>query len=108
IGAGDASIWLQPGAPHVDTGFFARQGDWLRVGELLLGNGNYQGDEVLLPRWVPELLQPSRTNPAYGSYLRLGMHAAPGMSPYLTPDVYVIQGGGNRMWLVPSLQIAIL
>jgi len=110
IGAADASIWLKrsDGTPHVDTGFFARQGDWLRVGELLLGNGNYQGDEVLLPRWVPELLQPSRTNPAYGSYLRLGMHAAPGMSPYLTPDVYVIEGGGNRMWLVPSLQIAIL
>jgi CubicO group peptidase (beta-lactamase class C family) len=109
IGAGDASIWLQSGGtPHVDTGFFARQGDWLRLGELLLGKGNYQGDEVLLPRWVPELLQPSRSYPQYGSYLRLGAHAAAGMSPYLTPDVYVIEGGGNRMWLVPSLQIAIL
>jgi CubicO group peptidase (beta-lactamase class C family) len=110
IGAADASIWLDPSdhSPHVDTGFFARQGDWLRVGELLLGNGNYQGDEVLLPRWIPELLKPSRTNSDYGSYFHLGAHTAPRMTPYLTPDVYVVEGGGNRMWLVPSMQIAIL
>jgi CubicO group peptidase (beta-lactamase class C family) len=110
IGAGDASIWLSPadGAPHPDTGFFARQGDWLRVAELLLGNGNYQGDEVLVPRWVPELLKPGKADLNYGAGVRLGAHAAQGMSPYATPDVYVVEGGGNRMWLVPSLQIAIL
>jgi CubicO group peptidase (beta-lactamase class C family) len=110
IGAGDAWIWLDSpgGDAHVDTGFFARQGDWLRVAELLLGNGNYQGDEVIVPRWVPELLQPVKSNPNYGSYLRLGTHAAQGMSPYATSDVLVVDGGGNRLWLVPSLQIAIL
>jgi CubicO group peptidase (beta-lactamase class C family) len=109
IGAGDASVWLDTGTdPHVDVGFFARQDDWLRVGQLLLNNGNYQGDEVIIPRWVPELLQPSKTNSNYGSYIRLGTHAAPGMSPYSSSDVYMVDGGGNRMWLVPSLQIAIL
>jgi hypothetical protein len=30
------------------------------------------------------------------------------MSPYATSDVLVVDGGGNRLWLVPSLQIAIL
>ena len=110
VGAGDASLWLDgPGGnAHVDTGFFARQGDWLRVAELLLQNGNYQGDEVIVPRWVPQLLQPVKGNPNYGSYVRLGTHPAPGMSPFATNDVFVVEGGGNRMWLVPSLQIAIL
>ncbi len=109
IGAADASIWLGSGGrPRADAGFFARQGDWLRVAELLLQNGNYQGDEVIVPRWVPELLQPSRTNPNYGSYLRLGAHASPGMSPYATNDVFVVEGRDNRLWLVPSLQLAIL
>jgi CubicO group peptidase (beta-lactamase class C family) len=110
IGASDASLWLdnQGGEPHVDTGFFARQGDWLRIAELLLNNGNYQGDEVISPRWVPELLKPSRSNPNYGSYVRLGLHPAPGASPYATSDVLMVEGGGNRMWLVPSLQLAIL
>jgi CubicO group peptidase (beta-lactamase class C family) len=110
IGAGDASLWFDgPGGDaHVDAGFFARQGDWLRVAELLLQNGNYQGDEVIVPRWVPQLLQPVKSNPNYGSYVRLGTHPAPGMSPYATEDVFVVEGGGNRLWLVPSLQIAIL
>jgi CubicO group peptidase (beta-lactamase class C family) len=110
IGAGDASLWLDgPGGDaHVDAGFFARQGDWLRVAELLLQNGNYQGDEVIVPRWVPQLLQPVKSNPNYGSYVRLGTRPAPGMSPYATEDVFVVEGGGNRLWLVPSVQIAIL
>ena len=110
IGAGDASLALDRagGHAHVGRGFKARQGDWLRVGELLLQNGNYQGDEVIVPRWVPELLKPAASNPNHGSYLHLGAHAAPGMSPYATNDVFVVEGGGNRMWLVPSLQIAIL
>jgi CubicO group peptidase (beta-lactamase class C family) len=110
IGAGDASVWLDSpgGSAHADTGFFARQGDWLRVAELLLRNGNYQGDEVIVPRWVPELLQPSKSNSNYGSYMRLGSHPPPGGSPYASSDVYMVEGAGNRMWLVPSLQIAIL
>ncbi len=110
IGAGDAWLWLDgPGGDaHVDSGFFARQGDWLRVAELLLQNGNYQGDEVIVPRWIPQLLQPVKSNPNYGSYVRLGTHPAAGMSPYETNDVFVVEGGGNRLWLVPSLQIAIL
>jgi len=110
IGAGNASVWLDSpgGDAHVDAGFFVRQGDWLRVAELLLQNGNYQGDEVIVPRWVPELLQPVKSNPNYGSYLRLGTHIGPGMSPYATSDVFVVEGGGNRLWLVPSMQLAIL
>lgn len=110
IGAGDASIWLDgPDAnAHVDAGFFARQGDWLRVAELILQNGNYRGDEVIVPRWVPELLKPVPANSNYGGYLRLGAHAAPGMSPYATDDVLVVEGGNNRLWMIPSLQIAIL
>jgi hypothetical protein len=110
IGAGDASVWLDSpgGSAHVDTGFFARQGDWLRVAELLLQNGKYQGDEVIVPRWVPELLQPSKSNSNYGSYVRLGSHPPPGASPYASSDVYMVEGAGNRMWLVPSLQVAIL
>ena len=110
IGAGDASLSLDSEAaePHVDAGFSARQGDWLRVGELLLNNGNFRGDEVLLPRWVQELLKPVPINERYGSYIRLGAHSLPGIPPYASKDLLVIEGGGNRMWLIPSLQLAIL
>jgi hypothetical protein len=54
------------------------------------------------------LLKPSLSNPDYASYMRLGLHQSPGATPYATSDVLMIEGGGNRMWLIPSLQIAIL
>jgi CubicO group peptidase (beta-lactamase class C family) len=103
-------MWLDHpgGAAHADRGFFARQGDWLRIAELLLQNGNYQGDEVIVPRWVPELLLPARSNSNYGAYIRRGDHTPPGVTPYVTDDVFLVSGGGNRLWLVPSLQLAIL
>jgi CubicO group peptidase (beta-lactamase class C family) len=110
IGAGDASLALDHagGEPHVNAGFTARQGDWLRVGELLLNKGNFRGDEVLSPRWVPEMLKPAPSNERYGSYVRLGSAQVPGVAPYASKDLFVVEGGGNRMWLIPSLQVAIL
>ena len=110
IGAADATLWLDRpgGAAHADQGFIAHQGDWLRVAELLLRNGNYQGAEVIVPRWVSQLLQPAKSNPDYGAYIRLGTHTAQGMTPYAMNDVFLVEGRGNRLWFVPSMQIAIL
>jgi CubicO group peptidase (beta-lactamase class C family) len=111
IGAGDAWLRLDRagGAAHADCCLLARQGDWIRIGELLLGDGNYRGDEVIRPGWVTLMRTPSRGDPQYGAYLRLGSPAAPGRESYAARDLFAVQGeGGNRLWLVPSLQIAIL
>ena len=110
IGAADASLWLDRdgGAAHVDRGFLARQGDWIRVGELLLKDGNYQGDEIVVPGWVTQMIRPAKAHAGYGFYVRLGSPALPDTTPYATDDVFLVAAGGNRLWLVPSLQIAIL
>jgi len=110
IGAADAWIWLdRPGGmPHADRGFIARQGDWMRVAEVVLTGGRYQGKQVLLPRWVPFLLQPAASRADYGAYVRVGTAAASADSPYAVKDVILASGGGNRLWMIPSLQIAIL
>jgi CubicO group peptidase (beta-lactamase class C family) len=111
IGAGDAWLWVDRagGAAHADCGLFARQGDWIRVAELLLGDGNYRGDEVIRPGWVAQMRVPAKGNSNYGSYLRLGTRNVEGMEPYATNDVFLVEAsGGNRLWLVPSLHIAIL
>jgi len=110
IGAGDAWVWLDHpgGAAHVDEGFLAQQGDWIRVGELLLTGGKYQGAEVIVPRWMPEIMQPAAANGNYGAYVHLGAHPTPGVTPYVTGEVFAVEGGGNRLWLIPSLEIAIL
>ncbi len=110
IGAGDAWVWLDrpDGAAHADRGFLARQGDWLRVAEVVLSNGHYQGKQILPPRWVPSMLQPAPSRPDYGTYVRLGASAVAGVSPYAAKDVLLASGAGNWLWMIPSLQIAIL
>jgi CubicO group peptidase (beta-lactamase class C family) len=111
IGAGDAWLWLdrRNGAAHAECCMLARQGDWIRLAQLLLRDGNYRGDEVIHPGWVPHLLVPVRDNPEFGSYVRLAKSPSR-PNPYAVDDLFVVddKGGGNRLWIVPSMQIAIL
>jgi CubicO group peptidase (beta-lactamase class C family) len=87
----------------------ARQGDWIRIGQLLVREGNYRGDEVMRPGWVALMRAPAKADADYGSYLRLGNRPRRGEESYVTREVFVVEGeGGNRLWLAPSLGIAIL
>jgi CubicO group peptidase (beta-lactamase class C family) len=111
LGAGDAWMWLdrEGGAAHADCCMLARQGDWIRLAELLIKDGNYRGDEVIRPGWVARMLVPAHGNENFGSYIRLGRNTVAGTEPYAVDDVFVVEGqGGNRLWLVPSMQLAIL
>jgi CubicO group peptidase (beta-lactamase class C family) len=111
IGAADA--WLQldhPGGTALaDCCMLAHQGDWIRVGQLLLRDGNYRGDELMRPGWTTLMRTPAQSDPHYGAYVRVRWTPAPGQEALATRDVFAVEGeGGNRLWLVPSLQIAIL
>jgi CubicO group peptidase (beta-lactamase class C family) len=111
IGAADAWLWLdrRGGTAHADCCMLARQGDWIRVAELMLRDGNYRGSEVIHPGWVQLMRTPARSNADYGMYVRLGAHVPAGSEPYAAADTYLVDGGGgNRLWLVPSMQIAVL
>jgi CubicO group peptidase (beta-lactamase class C family) len=111
LGAGDAWLWLdrEGGAAHADCCMLARQGDWIRLAELLIKDGNYRGDEVIHPGWVARMLVPAQGNESYGSYIRLGKRNVAATEPYAVGDLFVVEGqGGNRLWLVPSMQLAIL
>jgi CubicO group peptidase (beta-lactamase class C family) len=111
LGAGDAWLWLDRpgGAPHADCCLQARQGDWIRVAELLVKDGDYRGAEVIRPGWIAQMATPARGNPDFGAYLHLGRHG--GTEPYAA-SVWVVEGqgdqGGNHLWIVPSLGIAIV
>ena len=111
IGAGDAWLWLDRdgGAPHTECCMMARQGDWIRLAELLIKDGNYRGDEVIHPGWIARMLVPAHGNETFGSYIRVGKSNVTGSEPYATEDLFIVEGnGGNRLWLIPSLQMAIL
>ena len=111
IGAADA--WLRLDRPggnvRADCCMLAHQGDWIRIGQLLVHDGNYRGDEVLRPGWITLMRTPAQSDPRYGAYVRVRWTPVPGQESPAARDVFAVEGeGGNRLWLVPSLQIAIL
>jgi len=111
VGAADAWLWLDrpAGTAHADCCMLAHQGDWIRIGQLLVRDGNYRGEELIRPGWVTLLRAPTRADPQYGANLRLAVTEAPGVEPYAADDLFAVEGaGGNRMWLVPSLQLVVL
>ena len=111
IGAADAWLSLDRpgGTPHADCCLLAHQGDWIRIGQLLLRDGNYRGDELIRPGWVTLMRTPAQSDPQYGVYLRVRWQAAADREMPAARDVFAVEGaGGNRLWIVPSLQIAIL
>ncbi len=111
LGAADAWVWLDRpgGTAHADCCMLVHQGDWIRVGQLLVHDGNYRGSEVVRPGWVSLMRTPAKSDPDYGAYVRVGAHIAGGAEPYIAKNLYVVDGGGgSRMWLVPSLGLAVL
>ncbi|GAC1697293.1 MAG: hypothetical protein PVS2B3_08640 [Steroidobacteraceae bacterium] len=111
LGAADAWVWLDRpgGTAHADCCMLVHQGDWIRVGQLMVRDGNYRGSEVIRPGWVTALRTPARSDADYGAFVRVGARVAGGAEPYAAKDLFVVDGGGgNRLWLVPSLQLAVL
>jgi CubicO group peptidase (beta-lactamase class C family) len=110
LGAADAELWLDRpgGAPHLDCCLLARQGDWIRVAEMLLNDGVYQGERILPPGWAQRMLTPAAGNEHYGFHVWLGSADAAAQA-YTAPDVDLLRGPGKtRLWIVPSLALAIL
>jgi CubicO group peptidase (beta-lactamase class C family) len=109
LGAADAWLWLDRsgGEAHADCCLLARQGDWVRLGELLANNGRFEGEEIVRPRWLPQVLSPTKGNPSYGMYVKLKADKTAAES-YAAPDLFMVEGRGHRMWLVPSMSLVIL
>jgi CubicO group peptidase (beta-lactamase class C family) len=116
IGAADAQLAREneAGAVRADCCLRARRGDWMRIAELLVSDGRFQGEQIVPPGWVREMLAPSKTNPHFGYQVWRGhpfTQNAPGneaSEPYAA-ETYLLKGSGrSRLWLVPSLRLSIL
>ncbi len=111
LGAADAWWWLDHpgGMPHAACCLFARQGDWIRVGQMMASEGTYRGVQVIRPGWVSYLRTPSKGDPDFGRFVRIASTPDTGGEPYAARDSYRISGrGGHRLWIVPSLGLVIL
>jgi hypothetical protein len=76
------------------AGMRARSIDWLRVAELLLRDGRFEGTQI-----VP-----------YGSVQRLSRpQTAVGVEPFADGTMYRLRGrGATRLWVSPRFELAIL
>ncbi len=124
LGAGDAHIWLdhEGGEPRFFAFLQMRARDWLRVGMLIDGKGRFDGQQVLPAAWIKALTTPSTLNPNYGiltwigspwsRYRSYGPRSPVKVShaePYLAPDLVYFDGfGGERVYIVPSLDLVIV
>jgi CubicO group peptidase (beta-lactamase class C family) len=124
LGAGDAHLSLdqEDGEPLFFAFLQMRARDWLRVGILIDRKGRFDGQQVLAAAWIEALTTPSALNPNYGiltwigspwsrdrvygprSPVKVSHH-----EPYLARDLVYFDGfGGERVYIVPSLDLVIV
>lgn len=124
LGAGDAHLWLdqEGGEPRFFAFLEMRARDWLRVGILIDRKGRFDGRQILPAAWIKTQTTPSALNPNYGiltwigspwsRYRAYGPRSPVKMShlePYLAPDLVYFDGfGGERVYIVPSLDLVIV
>ena len=119
------------GNPLLATGFELTAREWARLGELVLGRGNYHGRQVVPADLLPEAFSGSQANPSYGLTFWLNQEALSGREadmermldlPWQSAqwadvcickdapaDMVVALGSGyQRLFIIPSLSATIV
>jgi hypothetical protein len=107
-----APAWIQlpaTGAPTpADCCFHARVLDWMRIANLLVDDGRFEGKQIVPRGWVQRMQRPISLDAVRGLGVELAA-SAHGVEPFATGGVFFVRGPGRwRMWLVPQLKLAIL
>jgi CubicO group peptidase (beta-lactamase class C family) len=119
------------GNPLPATGFELTAREWARLGELVLGQGNYHGRQIAPAALLREAFISSPTNPSYGLTFWLNQQAPNGhevdtermldlrwqvaqwtdacICKDAPPDMVVALGSGyQRLFIIPSLKAIIV
>ena len=107
-----APAWIELPAKGATTPsdccLHARLIDWMRVASLLVGDGRFEGKQVLPAGWVQRMARPLSLDAVRGFGLQLAP-AAHGAEPFATAGVLFLRGPDHwRLWLVPTLKLAVL
>jgi hypothetical protein len=107
--AGPASLWGRDDrALRVDCCMAARLDDWMRLGDLLLGQGRYAGERIVSPDWIHRLLPGDAGGHAQPVWLTQ-QSSWQGDEPPVARDAYWFDLGTDlRLWLVPRRGLAVL
>jgi CubicO group peptidase (beta-lactamase class C family) len=98
------------GEPRAASGGRMRPQDLLRVGQMVLANGTWQGRQIVPANWLKRSTEPSVTiegTRRYGWHWYLG-ELPVGTPRQIEPTISAIGWGGQRMFLVPALDLAVV
>ena len=108
LGAGAAAMWGKGGKLRLDCCFVARVDDWMRIGDLLLQQGQYNGERIASAGWIRELLVGDAGPYRYLMWMK-GRTAWTGDEPPAARDVvWADLGPDVRLWLLPQRGLAVL
>lgn len=92
------------GGGHWGGGVVTHAEDQLRIGQLMLQNGLWNGRQVLPEGWVAACTTPSALNKDYGLLWWLN---GQGRFPGVSRESFFAQGaGGNIIWIDPKHEVA--
>jgi hypothetical protein len=107
--AGPASLWgRDDGALRVDCCMVARLDDWMRLGDLLLGQGRYEGERLASPDWIRHLLATDAEGRAHPAWLEQQEPWRGDEPPAARDTCWFDLGTDLRIWLAPRRGIAVL
>ena len=106
--------WIrgQDGAPSAASGLRLTPRDLLRVGQLIIQGGRWEGRPVVPPSWIEASF---RSAVAIDGPVRYGLHWYLGEAPVATksgrrlePWVGAFGNGGQRLFVMPGLELAVV
>ncbi len=108
LGAGDAFLW---GAdPHVrlDCCVAARLDDWMRVGDLLLRQGEYEGSRIVSVDWMRRVLPADANGTSHPIWIATPGSLTGDEPPAAHETFWFDLGPRVRLWLLPRRGLSIL
>jgi len=97
------------GEPRAASGGRMRPPDLLRVGQMVLANGAWQGKQIVPADWLQRATTPAVTiegTARYGWHWYLG-ELPVGTPPHAERMIFAVGWGGQRLFLVPALDLAV-
>lgn len=107
--AQDAALWGRDDrALRVDYNLVATLDDWVRVGDVLLQQGSFEGERIASPDWIRALLAADLDGARHPVWIRSQQGWAGAEPPAARDAFWFDLGSGVRLWLVPRRGLAVL
>jgi CubicO group peptidase (beta-lactamase class C family) len=106
--------WIRgrDGTPSAASGLRLKPRDLLRIGQLIIQGGRWEGRQVVPPAWIEASFRPAVT---IDGPLRYGLHWYLGEAPVAAKSrqrleawVGAFGNGGQRLFVMPGLELAVV